>query len=227
MHILVVEDEIKLVVNLKKELEEYTFQVTVALDGETARKTVAHAGVDVVIMDLDLPGENGYALCRDLRSLNSHMPIIMLSATGSLEEKLSGFDAGADDFLVKPFAFSELLARIKVSRKRNLQAYHSTDTNLLVMGDLILDLRAKTVSRAGHFIDITSRELALLEYFLRHKGEVLSREEIAEKVWSVPSGINTNLIDVYVYTLRKKIDKDYKNKLIHTRVGMGYIMREA
>lgn len=227
MHILVVEDEIKLVVNLKKELEEYAFQVTVALDGETARKTVAHAGVDVVIMDLDLPGENGYALCRDLRSLNSHMPIIMLSATGSLEEKLSGFDAGADDFLVKPFAFSELLARIKVSRKRNLQAYHSTDTNLLVMGDLILDLRAKTVSRAGHFIDITSRELALLEYFLRHKGEVLSREEIAEKVWSVPSGINTNLIDVYVYTLRKKIDKDYKNKLIHTRVGMGYIMREA
>ncbi|WP_338870530.1 response regulator transcription factor [Spirosoma sp. SC4-14] len=227
MHILVVEDEIKLVVNLKKELEEYAFQVTVALDGETARKAVEHGGVDFVIMDLNLPNDNGCTLCRDLRALNGHMPIILLSSTGSLDEKLSGFDAGADDFMVKPFEFSELLARIQVNRKRNQLIYHSTDTNLLVMGDLILDLRAKTVSRAGHSINITSRELALLEYFLRHKGEVLSREEIAAKVWSVPSGINTNLIDVYVYALRKKIDKDYKKKLIHTRVGMGYIMKEA
>ncbi len=170
---------------------------------------------------------NGYDLCRDIRARNNPVPIIMLTALGTIENKLSGFDAGADDYILKPFEFSELLARIQVNRKRSLQPYNQEGSSQLTMADLLLDLREKTVSRAGQPINVTPRELSLLEYFLRNPGTVLSRSEIAENVWDTPFDSGTNLIDVYINSLRKKIDKDFPAKLIHTRKGIGFMMKEV
>lgn len=227
MKILVVEDEIKLAMSLKRGLEEYGFQTSVALDGAAARKAVEFGEVNLIIMDVNLPDVNGYDLCRDIRARNNPVPIIMLTALGTIENKLSGFDAGADDYLLKPFEFSELLARIQVNRKRSLQPYNPEGSNQLTMADLLLDLREKTVSRAGQPINVTPRELSLLEYFLRNPGTVLSRSEIAENVWDTPFDSGTNLIDVYINSLRKKIDKDFPAKLIHTRKGIGFMMKEV
>jgi DNA-binding response OmpR family regulator len=226
MKILVVEDEIKLAMSLKRGLEEYGFQTSVALDGAAARKAVEFSEVNLIIMDVNLPDINGYDLCRDIRARHNQVPIIMLTALGTIENKLSGFDAGADDYVLKPFEFSELLARIQVTRKRSLQPYNLEASSQLTMADLVLDLREKTVSRAGHPINVTPRELTLLEYFLRNPGTVLSRNEIAENVWDIPFDSGTNLIDVYINSLRKKIDKDFATKLIHTRKGIGFMMKE-
>ena len=227
MKILVVEDEIKLAMSLKRGLEEYGFQTSVALDGAAARKAVEFGEINLIIMDVNLPDMNGYDLCRDIRARNNPVPIIMLTALGTIENKLSGFDAGADDYLLKPFEFSELLARIQVNRKRSLQPYNPEGSSQLTMADLLLDLRQKTVSRAGQPINVTPRELSLLEYFLRNPGTVLSRSEIAENVWDTPFDSGTNLIDVYINSLRKKIDKDFPAKLIHTRKGIGFMMKEV
>jgi DNA-binding response OmpR family regulator len=227
MKILVVEDEIKLAMSLKRGLEEYGFQVSVALDGAAARKAVEFGEINLIIMDVNLPDMNGYDLCRDIRARNNPVPIIMLTALGTIENKLSGFDAGADDYILKPFEFSELLARIQVNRKRSLQPYNLEGSSQLTMADLLLDLREKTVSRAGQAINVTPRELSLLEYFLRNPGMVLSRSEIAENVWDTPFDSGTNLIDVYINSLRKKIDKDFPAKLIHTRKGIGFMMKEV
>lgn len=227
MKILVVEDEIKLAMSLKRGLEEYGFQTSVALDGAAARKAVEFGEVNLIIMDVNLPDINGYDLCRDIRARNNQMPIIMLTALGTIENKLSGFDAGADDYVLKPFEFSELLARIQVNRKRSLQPYNPEGNSQLTMADLVLDLREKTVGRAGQSINVTPREFALLEYFLRNPGTVLSRSEIAENVWDIPFDSGTNLIDVYINSLRKKIDKDFATRLIHTRKGIGFMMKEV
>lgn len=226
MKILVVEDEIKLAMSLKRGLEEYGFQASVALDGAAARKAVEFSDINLIIMDVNLPDVNGYDLCRDIRARHNPVPIIMLTALGTIENKLSGFDAGADDYLLKPFEFSELLARIQVNRKRSLQPYNPEANSQLTMADLLLDLREKTVSRAGQSINVTPRELSLLEYFLRNPGTVLSRSAIAENVWDTPFDSGTNLIDVYINSLRKKIDKDFTAKLIHTRKGIGFMMKE-
>ena len=226
MKILVVEDEIKLAMSLKRGLEEYGFQTSVALDGAAARKAVEFGEVNLIIMDVNLPDMNGYDLCRDIRARNNRVPIIMLTALGTIENKLSGFDAGADDYVLKPFEFSELLARIQVNRKRSLQPYNPEGGSQLMIADLVLDLREKTVSRAGQPIGVTPREFALLEYFLRNPGTVLSRSEIAENVWDIPFDSGTNLIDVYINSLRKKIDKDFTTRLIHTRKGIGFMMKE-
>lgn len=227
MKILVVEDEIKLAMSLKRGLEEYGFQTSVALDGASARKAIEFSEVNLIIMDVNLPDMNGYDLCRDIRARHNHVPIIMLTALGTIENKLSGFDAGADDYVLKPFEFSELLARIQANRKRSQQPYNPEGSSLLTMADLALDLREKTVGRAGQSIPVTPREFALLEYFLRNPGTVLSRNEIAENVWDIPFDSGTNLIDVYINSLRKKIDKEFTTKLIHTRKGIGFMMKEV
>lgn len=226
MRILIVEDELKLATSLKRGLDEYGFQASVALDGASAKKALELGEINLVILDINLPDINGYDLCRYIHERNSHIPIIILTALGTIENKLTGFDAGADDYLVKPFEFSELLARIQVSRKRTQQSSTSAAHSQLSIADLVLDLREKTVSRAGRPVNVTPREIALLEYFLRNQGTVLTRNEIAENVWDIPFDTGTNLIDVYINTLRKKIDKDFTTKLIHTRKGIGYIMKE-
>ncbi|MFD2934086.1 response regulator [Spirosoma flavum] len=229
MRILIVDDEIKLAMSLKRGLKEYGFGVSIALDAATARKLIEYGGINLVILETSLPDVNGYELCRDIRAQNSQLPIIILTAQGTIESKLAGFDAGTDDYIVKPFEFSELLVRIKASIKRSYWSYEPglAESTQLTMGDLTLDLRKKTVNRAGNKqINVTPREFAILEYFLRNQGTVLSREEIAQNVWDMPIGVGANLLNVYINSLRKKIDKDFDTKLIHTRKGIGFVMKE-
>jgi DNA-binding response OmpR family regulator len=225
MKILIVEDEPKVASFIKKGLEENHYEAEIAYDGISADK-LAHLYIyDLYILDIIIPGISGLDLCRKLKKLKPNVPVLMLSALGTTDDKLIGFDAGADDYLVKPFEFRELLARVKVLLKK---AGQSTDTsNKLIVGDLELDLDKKNVSRGGTHIDLTAKEFALLEYFMRNTGRVLSRNDIAEKVWEASFDFGTNVVDVYINFLRKKIDKGFDKKLIHTRVGFGYIFGES
>ncbi|GAB4021201.1 response regulator transcription factor [Spirosoma sp. KCTC 42546] len=229
MQILLVDEDAKLAYSLKRSLKEHGFRVSTALDGATARKLIEFGGINLVILETSLPDVSGYELCRDIRTQNAHIPIIILTNQGSIDCKLAGFDAGSDDYIVKPVEFSELLVRIKSSIKRSYQSYESGlgESTQLTMADLTLDLREKTVIRAGNkHINVTPREFAILEYFLRNQGTVLSREEITQNVWDMPVGVGTNLLNVYINSLRKKIDKDFETKLIHTRKGIGFVMKE-
>jgi two-component system, OmpR family, copper resistance phosphate regulon response regulator CusR len=167
---------------------------------------------------------NGLQLSKELRAEGIITPILMLTALGSIEEKLMGFDAGADDYLVKPFDFLELLARIKVLAKRT-QAPPNSASNVLTYSDLEMNLDAHTVTRGGSKIDLTAREFALLEYLLRNHGKVISKADIAEKVWDSRFDMGTNVIEVFMTMLRKKVDKNYDTKLIHTQYGVGYVLK--
>ncbi len=225
MKILIVEDEPKVASFIKKGLEENLYEAEIAYDGISADK-LSHLYIyDLYILDIIIPGISGLDLCRKLKKQKPDVPVLMLSALGTTDDKLIGFDAGADDYLVKPFEFRELLARVKVLLKK---AGQSTDTaNKLIVGDLELDLDKKLAVRGETHIDLTAKEFALLEYFMRNSGRVLSRNDIAEKVWEASFDFGTNVVDVYINFLRKKIDKGFDRKLIHTRVGFGYIFGES
>ncbi|HEV7232491.1 MAG TPA: response regulator transcription factor [Bacteroidia bacterium] len=224
-HILVIEDDRRVASFIRKGLEEDGFQVDVAYDGIIGKKMALASPYELIILDINLPQINGYEVCKQIRNHNGSIPIIMLTALGTMEDKLEGFDSGTDDYLVKPFEFKELLARVRVFLKRSGSAMQSN--NMLKLADLEMDLNAKTVSRSGKQIELTAKEFQLLEFFLRNKNKVVSRAEIAEKVWEITFDSGTNIIDVYVSFLRNKIDKNYSPKLIHTLVGMGYIIKEA
>jgi DNA-binding response OmpR family regulator len=225
MKLLLVEDEPKLISFIKRGLEENGFETDIAYDGNVGERLAKSGNYNVIILDVNLPYKNGFEICSELRKNNIHTPVLMLTALGSTEDKLHGFDAGADDYLIKPFEFLELLARVKALSKRNSD--DNTTTNVLRFADLVLDLNTKTVQRGGNSIDLTAKEFSLLEYFLRNKKRVISRGELADKVWDINFDTGTNVIDVYVNFLRKKIDKNFPNKLIHTQVGFGYILKEA
>jgi len=225
MKILIVEDEPKVASFIKKGLEEDHFDAEIAYDGLSAEKLARQYRYDLFILDLIIPGISGLDLCRRLKSYNPDIPVLMLTALGTTDDKLLGFDAGADDYLVKPFEFRELLARVKVLVKKSGQT--ATPSNRLVFSDLELDLDKKTAIRAGTHIELTAKEFTLLEYFMRNNGRVLSRNDIAEKVWDVSFDFGTNVVDVYVNFLRKKIDKGFDRKLIHTKVGFGYIFGDS
>ena len=221
MKILIVEDEPKVASFIKKGLEENHYDAEIVYDGLSAEKLAQLYKYNLFILDIIIPGISGLDLCKKLKMLNSNIPVLMLTALGTTDDKLIGFDAGADDYLVKPFEFRELLARVKVLLKT---ANQSLDiVNRLIVGDLVLDLDKKDASRGSSHIDLTAKEFSLLEYFMRNSGRVLSRNDIAEKVWDVSFDFGTNIVDVYVNFLRKKIDKGYDKKLIHTRVGFGYV----
>jgi DNA-binding response OmpR family regulator len=176
-------------------------------------------------MDLNLPVINGFELCRQIRETDSKTPILMLTALGTTQDKVMGFDVGTDDYLVKPFEFEELLARVKALIKRaNAEPLLET---VLKVADLELNTKTKSVSRGGKAITLTAKEFLLLEYMMRNKERVLSRADIAEKIWDISFDTGTNIIDLYIFYLRKKIDKDFSNKLIHTHVGMGYVLKEV
>ncbi len=225
MKILIVEDEPKVASFIKKGLEESQYVAEIAYDGISADKLAHLYKYDLYILDVIIPGISGLDLCRKLKTINSDVPVLMLSALGTTDDKLIGFDSGADDYLVKPFEFRELLARVKVLLRK---ANQSADAhNKLVVGDLELDLIKKDACRGNTHIDLTAKEFALLEYFMRNSGRVLSRNDIAEKVWEASFDFGTNVVDVYINFLRKKIDKGYDKKLIHTRVGFGYIFGEV
>jgi DNA-binding response OmpR family regulator len=224
MKVLIVEDEPKVASFLKQGLEEQAFDVTIAYDGFFGKKMALDNYYDVIVLDLLIPYINGIDLCKQLRTEGLNAPILMLTALGSTDDKVLGLEAGADDYLVKPFEFRELVARLRALCNRytdNLQ-----DQKVLKLADLELDLYKKVVRRGGKSIDLTAKEFSLLEYLLRNKNRVISRAEIAEKVWDVNFDTGTNIIDVYINFLRKKVDKEFSLKLIYTMVGMGYIMKE-
>jgi two-component system, OmpR family, copper resistance phosphate regulon response regulator CusR len=221
MKILIVEDEPKVASFIKKGLEENNYDADIAYDGSSAEKIAQHLDYDLFILDIIIPGISGLELCKKLKKQNPNIPVLMLSALGTTDDKITGFDMGADDYLVKPFEFRELLARVKVLLKKANQS--SDPVNKIVVGDLELDLDKKIARRGSSYIELTAKEFTLLEYFMRNNGRVLSRIDIAEKVWDIRFDSGTNVVDVYVNFLRKKIDKGYDNKLIHTRVGFGYV----
>ncbi|MFN8255874.1 MAG: response regulator transcription factor [Bacteroidales bacterium] len=224
MKILVVEDEPKVASFLKKGLEENDFEVDLAYDGVLAEKLAKQKNYNLYILDIIIPGINGLELCKRLKSFNHEIPVLMLSALDTTDDKVTGFESGANDYLAKPFEFRELLWRVKVLLKKGPVTF--TNTNKLLAFDLELDLDKKIARRGSQNIDLTAKEFQLLEYFIRNSGRVLSRNDIAEKVWDASFDFSTNVVDVYVNFLRKKIDKGFDKKLIHTKVGFGYIFGE-
>ena len=225
MRILVVEDEPKLSAFVKRGLEEQAWEVDQAFDGQIGRSLALSNTYDIIVLDVNLPHINGFELATQIRNENIRTPILMLTAFGTLADKLTGFESGADDYLIKPFEFQELVARLRALQKRGTD--QSLTPALLKVADLELDLNEKIARRQGKRIELTAKEFGLLEYLIRNKGRVVSRVDIAEKVWDIHFDTGTNTIDVYVNFLRKKIDKEFAVKLIHTVVGMGYILKEA
>jgi two-component system copper resistance phosphate regulon response regulator CusR len=223
MKILLIEDELKTLTYIRKGLEENSHNVDTASDGIAGRYLAMNNKYDLIISDVILPGLDGRALCRELRAAKIETPLLMLTALGGADHVVEGLDSGADDYLAKPFEFKELMARIRSLSKRGMrQGGEST----LAIGDLEMDLDAKSVKRGNKSIALTVKEFALLEYLLRHKGRVLSRKEIARNVWNLDFDTGTNTVEVYVNYLRKKVDRDFDKKLIHTQFGMGYVMKE-
>lgn len=224
MKILLIEDEPKTLQSLRQGLEENGFEVDIAYDGVIGKHLARKNQYQIIVTDIIMPGINGLELCKQLREEGVTTPILMLTAMGSIQEKLMGFDAGADDYLVKPFDFLELLARIKVLSKRN-QIPLPNNSNILSYSNLEMNLDAHLVTREGNKIDLTAREFALLEYLLRNQGKVISKADIAEKVWDSRFEMGTNVIEVFMTMLRKKVDKNYDTKLIHTQYGVGYVLK--
>lgn len=223
--LLLVEDEQKIADTLKMGLTENGYIVDAAYDGNIGWKLYQQKDFNLVILDLNLPGMNGYELCKSIRARDASVPIIMLTALNSLENKIEGYDAGADDYILKPFEFKELLMKIRVLLKRTMNQQIPTGT-LLKASDLQMNLDSKEVSRGGKVINLTAKEFQLLEYLLRNKNRVVSRADIAIHVWDIDFETNTNVIDVYINYLRNKVDKPFDEKLIQTQVGMGYVLKE-
>jgi len=221
MKILIVEDEPKVASFIKKGLEDSNYEAEIAYDGLSAYKLASQYHFDLFILDVIIPGITGLDLCKKLKDLNQDIPVLMLTALGTTDDKLFGFDAGADDYMIKPFEFRELLARIRVLLKSANKV--SDQSNKLIYRDLELDLNRKTVKRGIAQMELTAKEFSLLEFFMRNNGRLLSRNDIAKKVWDVSFDSGTNVVDVYVNFLRKKIDKGFDKILIHTKVGFGYI----
>jgi len=222
--ILLIEDEPKTVQSLKQGLEENNYDVSIAYDGHMGKQLALANAYQLIVSDIIIPGINGLDLCRELRALGIQTPILMLTALSTTDDKLNGFEAGADDYLPKPFDLKEFLARVKALIKRSNQTI--LEAQILKFADLEMDLTSSLVSRAGQMIHLTSKEFQLLEYFLRNQEKVISKAEIAENIWEVEDENSSNLIEVYVNYLRKKVDKGFSSKLIHTQFGMGYILRQ-
>jgi DNA-binding response OmpR family regulator len=223
MNILLVEDEPKVSEFIKKGLKEQNHNVDVAFDGQMGEKLALENEYDLIILDVILPNINGLELCRRIRKFKLDIPILMLTALGTTQDKVLGFDSGVDDYLVKPFHFEELLARIKALSRRKLL---SSPGMIYKIDDWEVDTFKKSVKRGNTFITLTAKEFALLELLIVNKNRVLSRAYIAESVWGINFDRGTNVIDVYINYLRSKIDKGHSNPLIHTVIGMGYVLKD-
>jgi len=223
--ILIIEDEQKIADTLKFGLSENGFFVKVAYDGNMGFRLFKTQEFDIVLLDVNLPGMNGYEVCKAIRNINASVPIIMLTALTALEDKLEGYDMGADDYMVKPFEFRELVMKIHALLKRSMNQQIPSGY-MLRAADLEMNLDKKEVMRNGEKISLTAKEFQLLEYLLRNKNRVLSRADIAINVWDVDFDTNTNIIDVYISYIRNKVDKKSTHKLIQTHVGTGYILKD-
>ena len=221
MRILVVEDERKVARFVQRGLEAEGYAVDVVHDGDTALARALDADWDAIVLDLALPARDGLAVLRELRARGSRVPVLLLTARSGVTDKVAGLDLGADDYLTKPFEFVELLARLRALLRRG-----GSTAPRLALADLTVDPATREVTRAGRRIELTAREYALLEFFLRNRGRVLSRAVIAQHVWGVSFETFTNVIDVYVNYLRRKIDADFEPKLLQTVRGVGYVLKE-
>ena len=225
MKILLIEDEIKLSAYLCKGLGDAGYNIDVAHNGVDGLHMAVEGSHDAVILDAMLPGIDGFSVLAALRKIKQ-TPVLMLTARGGVEDRVRGLQTGADDYLVKPFAFSELVARIQVLLRRTHGARDASEPTLLGIADLELDLVRRKATRAGQRVDLTAKEFLLLTLFLRRKGEVLSRTEIAEQVWDMNFDSNTNVVEVAIRRLRGKMDSPFEKTLLHTVRGMGYILEE-
>jgi DNA-binding response OmpR family regulator len=224
--ILIVEDERKIADTLKFGLEEKGYRVEVAYDGNIGYRVFKSYKFNLLILDINLPGINGFELCKMIRRENPNIPIIMVTSLPTIDDKIEGYDSGADDYIVKPFEFKELLLKIRVLLKRTMFQQLPVGS-ILQADDLEMNLESKEVIRAGAKINLTAKEFQLLEYLLRNKNKVVSRADLAMNVWDIDFERSTNVIDVYINYLRNKIDKKFEHKLIQTHVGMGYILKES
>lgn len=223
--ILVVEDEPKVAGFIKKGLEESNFSAETAYDGISGKAlALSKKKFDLIILDINLPLLNGFQLCKLIRENDQQVPILMLTALGDVNEKLKGFNSGADDYLLKPFEFAELIARINALLKRTKNSV--SENRILTISDLELNRDTKRIVRAGKSIDLSLKEFSLLEYMMLNKDRVVSRFELTEKVWGINFDTGTNVVDVYINFLRKKMDTVFSHKLIQTRIGYGYILTE-
>jgi len=222
MRLLVVEDEKKVSSFIKKGLEEEGYAVDVAFDGKTGLQMAMDRVHDLIVLDIHLPGLDGLSVLHELRMGKVSTPVLLLTVRANIEDKVLGLDAGADDYLTKPFAFQELVARIRALLRRQTEA----KLPVLRFADLTLDPARRTVFRGARKIDLTAKEYGLLDYFIRNPGRVLTRTMIADHVWDYNFDSMTNIIDVYVNYLRRKIDSDREHKLIHTVRGVGYVLKE-
>jgi two-component system, OmpR family, copper resistance phosphate regulon response regulator CusR len=224
-HILLVDDEPRIADTLSFGLTENGYNVSVAYDGLAGYDMFRQGSFDLLVLDINLPGMNGYELCKRIRAENEKVPIIMLTALSTLDDKIEGYDAGADDYILKPFEFRELMMKIRVLLRRSTDPPRFSG-NILRAGDLVMNLDTHEVMRGEVPINLTSKESQLLEYLLRNKNRVVSRADIAISVWNIDFDTNTNIIDVYINYVRNKVDKPFPEKLIHTQVGLGYILKE-
>jgi two-component system copper resistance phosphate regulon response regulator CusR len=224
--ILVIEDERKIADTLKLGLSENGYEVDVAYDGKIGWRMFESNKYNLVVLDINLPGINGYELCRMIRGRNVQMPLIMLTALSALKDKIEGYDAGADDYVIKPFEFRELLMKIRALLRRTNLHQQLPVGNILKASDLQMNLDSKEVKRGETIVNLTAKEFQLLEYLMRNKNRVVSRADIAINVWDIDFDTNTNVIDVYINYVRNKVDKPFPDKLIQTQVGMGYILKE-
>ena len=224
MQLLLIEDEPKIAAFIQKGLNENGYGLTIAYDGKLGLKMALQGEYDLIILDIMLPALSGLDICKQIRLAGINTPVLMLTALGTLDDKVHGLRQGADDYLVKPFHFKELVARIEALTRRSHQ--QPVAINTLQVADLVLDRNRKFAQRDGKEIVLTAREYALLELFMKNTNRLLSRSDIAEQVWGYEFDAGSNVIDVYINYLRNKIEKGFSSKLIHTMVGMGYIMRE-
>ncbi len=226
LNVLLVEDEISVGNLINKGLTERGYNISIAPDGNIGYEMASRNEFDLLILDIMLPGMNGLELCKRLRSIKVDTPILMLTALSSTENIVTGLDSGADDYLTKPFKFAELEARIRsLSRRKN--PIHTEETNILRVADLEMNPDSKMVYRNGKRISLTSTEFRLLEFLLKNKGKVLSRMTILENVWGIDFNISTNVVDVYINYVRKKIETSFDKKILHTVIGMGYVIKDS
>lgn len=217
--ILLVEDDQHLSSDIKAQLIKEGLNVEAVFDGILAEKMIARQKFDCIILDVNLPGKTGYEICRSTRLQNIKTPVIILTAFGEIDDKLEGFNCGADDYLTKPFYFKELLARIKVFLRRNDS---NEDLKNIVVADLVIDVNKKTISRNNEHIKVTPREFDIVLLLANAKGNPVSKKDLIKNVWGTSMEVNTNTIEVFINLIRNKIDKNYSVKLIHTRTGFGY-----
>lgn len=222
MRILLVEDEVDLNDIISKRLDLAGYSVDSCFDGQSALDYINMADYDAIILDIMLPGLDGLAVLQKLRQAGNLVPVLLLTAKDSVEDRVAGLDTGADDYLVKPFSFAELLARIRVLTRKAA----GNPTNVYQLADLIVDTESRSVKRGGREISLSAKEFALLEYLIRNQGAVLTREQIERNIWNFDYEGGSNIIDVYIRYLRRKIDDDFTRKLIHTVRGIGYVLKD-